>query len=155
MEPVNGQIESNVVWHNGSVVSLKYFFTAFYNDGTYFNQHPDDTSILLPEEERVGKSSFSDVDKSKLVGFGLTSEKSTVIVDLITGRFHVNGLEFQVGRDVPTDLGSRQLIFDREHEHDINKVSLEEVDHRVRYRLGWQATSLDGQRTVVKELFLY
>lgn len=148
------EILDAVVMHQGSVIPLKYFFTAYYNDGTFFNQHVDDISVLLPEEERVGKSSFSDVDHSRLIAFGLVGEKDNVIVDLKTGAFHVNGHQFYFhDEDTEQLIGQKSLIFQRQHDHEINQVTLDEVDHRVVYKIGWQATCNDG--TLVRRLMRF
>lgn len=148
---VEGQLDpaTGVVLHSGSEIPIKYFFTAFYNDQTFFNQHPEDICVLLPEDQRAGKSSYSDVDHSRLVAFALSDDKTTRLVDLTTGFFHVNGIEFAFHGDADEEgLGPKTLIFNREHTHTINKVTLEEVGHYVVYKMGWQATTLDGKKTV-------
>lgn len=66
---------------------LKYLFTAIYNDGTEYNQTPEDISVQNPT-----KSCFFDVDQERLVRFILRCEGKIISVDLSNGEFWINGI---------------------------------------------------------------
>ncbi len=70
---------------------LKYLFVAVYNDGTHYQQTPEDVSLT-----KRGGSAFSDVDHTRLVRFFLASETNSVSVDLVDGHFEINGVPFRL-----------------------------------------------------------
>lgn len=117
---------------------LKYFFTAFYNDGTYFHQDVNDVSV-----QDSKRSSFYDVDQSKIVGFSLADRDNAFVVDLTDGRFIVNGVPFRMHAEDEA-LPPFRLIFWRRHWQTINTQTGEET-HRMVYRFGWQALNAKGE----------
>lgn len=114
---------------NGQSFQLKHLFEVEYLDGSRFKQPSDDHSELDPK-----RSAFFDVLESKkeIKTFTL----GNLQVNLLDGSFEVNGQKIQVGENpLP---GKRQLIFFRQHQHDYNSKTFVEVEHRIKYFLGWQ-----------------
>lgn len=117
-------------------MSLKYLFTAYYDDGTYFAQTPEDVSVT-----RAGGSCFSDVDHSRLTYFEINDGQNCFGVDLTDGNFVINGEAF---RAYPLEgLGAYTLVFARRHTHAFSP-DLAEQSHTIGYRIGWKALVQDG-----------
>lgn len=124
---------------------LKYLFTAHFADNTTIKQGQDDRSAISPDR----RSAFYDVQKysetSPLVGFVLvdTTEPGTnhYGVNLQTGEFVVNGARFFLHEEPCREF---RIIFFRRHTHSIAQ-NYDQMRHEIVYRLGWQATSLDGK----------
>jgi hypothetical protein len=112
---------------------LKYLFTAQYLDGSVFAQNPEDVSSVDPK-----RSAFYDVDHSKLAIFYLVSSNNVYSVNLIDGHFEVNGVPFRLHDD--PELKDFRLIFFRQHTHNYNIITKEELSHEIVYKLGWQTT---------------
>ena len=116
---------------------LKYFFTAFYSNGEFFNQDPADVSISDPS-----RSSFFDVDHSRLVAFSLADSEHSYVVDLTTGAFILDGVSFHM-HEAGEVQGPFTLIFFRRHTHTIN-AQFVGASHEIVYRIGWQAKDANG-----------
>lgn len=130
---------------------LKYKFVAIYNDGTIFTQPDNDISLVNPT-----KSSFYDIDHSKLIAFALVKEESEnsnhkeFLVDLRDGHFEINGVSLNdvkfnkddeiycFNESVETSSLNRRLIYFRNNKIIFNSFSGD--SHNVTYSLGWQAT---------------
>ena len=108
---------------------LKYLFTAFYSDSSFYKQNPEDISIKAP-----GKSCYYDVEQEKLVKFELSDGVNTSSVDLTNGSFIVNGLKIEINKpDAP--IGGFRLIYYRK-----NTVIFGGGLTDVTYNIGWQTT---------------
>lgn len=124
-------------------MSLKYLFNAEFRDGTVINQTEDDISSLDPK-----RSQFYDVlektKESSLKRFELHGEGKSLIVDLVTGWFDLNGIPFRCHETLPLDDPEFRLIFYREHQAKTNIVNgepdLKVVDDITGYCVGWQTT---------------
>lgn len=139
---------------------LNYLFTAIYEDGTTYDQNPEDVSLLDPK-----RSCFYDVleacKESRLVRFELRSQdlpRRVYAVDLVDGHFEVNGTMFRMRetgrRDVhpmevakPVALEGFRLVYFRPIERDFQAgVEYGTMSNpqagavRVSYCLGWQCT---------------
>lgn len=120
---------------------LKYLFTAYYSDGTKYEQNAEDKSVKEPDT----RSSYYDIDHDKLVAFVLRGEGHEYGVDLRDGHFEIDGVQFFMHED--NKMKDFRLVFWRRHTHSFNqKVNGETVPvgHEVVYRFGWQATR-DGE----------
>jgi hypothetical protein len=71
---------------------FKYLFKAEFIDGSTFEQDPQDRSILEPEK-RNSFYDFQQIKDKKLKRFSLSDGKNTIAVNLLSGRFEINGLE--------------------------------------------------------------
>lgn len=126
---------------------LKYLFQCLYKDGSVFCQNPEDISSTDPK-----RSAFYDVKHDQLEKFALFGEGNIYAVDLITGHFEINGVQFflhSIDRDNP--LKDFRLIFFRRHRHFVNvgftdgeQSSFEETDHVITYQFGWQTNDEQG-----------
>jgi len=130
-------------------MKLKYLFTAYFADGSVFNQPEDDHSELDPEK----RSAFYDVlaSEKELVRFSLRGEGNQFTVDLKTGEFGVNGVKFFPVSDsiLPIANPKFRLIFLRWHEAktnmDVESGEVENtVDKIIAYDLGWECR-IDGK----------
>jgi hypothetical protein len=152
---------------------LRYLFKVVYQDGTVFEQRPDDRSVL---EE--GRSAFFDatvrVDERNnlavdahgtplrrhdLAAFvlypQLDDEGPICLVDLMDGHFELNGAPFWLHTG---QIGPLRLLFSRRHTHNFNVAVVigadgdpnmgppVEQEHRIAYRVGWQGL-VDGKLT--------
>lgn len=120
---------------------LKYLFKVTYTDGTTFRQDHKDQSKIDPT-----RSAFFDVLNSgkEVKEF----ELGLVKVNLLDGSFFVNGVNIQVGDDLP-DF-KRELVFYRQHQVDLKMnyeadkkgffkfLNKEDGDDRVTYFLGYE-----------------
>lgn len=131
-------------------MKLRYLFEAEFEDGSIFKQNKKDVSSLDPK-----RSSFYDLlqDKRKIVKFSLIEQTlfkpKSIIVDLRTGEFSANNAENEdvIGEgDIkhPKLTEELRLIFYRQHQHDFNRETDKEIDHRITYCLGWQ-TTIEGK----------
>lgn len=127
---------------------LKYLFSVEYTDGTTYQQTPEDISKLEPNT----RSEYFDVINSgkKVKTFTLKEQSllrpKWLSVDLTTGEFtHSKNVEpmFE-GDPVPHSDSKFELIFYRQHQHDVDTQSNKETDHRITYFLGWQ-TNIEGK----------
>ena len=118
-------------------MSLKYLFTAIYEDGSTFQQITDDVSSQDPK-----RSAFYDVDHSRLIAFGIENDDNAIIVDLRDGSFEINGARFFA---YDKEVINRRLVYFRRHTHSFN-LGFEELAHETAYCIGWQ-----GNDPVTKE----
>lgn len=145
---------------NGKSLKLKYLFTAYFEDGTLIDQG-DDKSLL--DEKR---SRFFDVleyeKTSKLVRFSLISAEvgegiltDEYSVDLTTGVFSVNGVEFEACDQnfIPTE--PLRIVYFRETRVEKNVMTttgkvISERFYVNKYYIGWQTTynGTNYQRTI-------
>lgn len=128
---------------SGGPSPLRYRWTAFYTDGTLLIQDAHDRSSFDPQ-----RSSFFDVDQERVERFRLQGPRGNFVeVNLTTGAFLVNGLEVILNDDdVPAGIqGPLRLLFFRRHFQSIGSSG--ETDHRIVYRIGWQAP--DGTRRIL------
>ena len=131
-------------------MTLAYLFECHYNDGTVFQQNPEDISAVDPT-----RSAFHDVANriDDVIVFGLfptdPENLHTYAVDLRTGKFFVD--ENEIGVQNPTvvipDDAKYKLIFYRKHTHTITVGASEfkELGHDIEYHIGWQTTDSKGQ----------
>jgi len=139
---------------------LKYLFTATFEDGKVIQQSPEDFSQIDPpvrDENGIlqGRSAFHDVltyeEISPLVTFelqeqgifGLVANKFSV--DLRTGLFTVNGLQFNAAEQLFIPTAPFQIVFCREthRQQDISQKDGRVVAERIyvnRYLIGWKTT---------------
>lgn len=109
---------------------LKYLFKAIYEDGTILEQTQDDRSLIDP-----AKSTFFDIDHSKLIAFGLEDGGDTaVVVDLRDGSFQVNGVPFYI---YDKEVKDRRLIYFRRNTIAFDQ-NLAQHGHNIAYHIGWQ-----------------
>ena len=122
---------------------LKYFFTAFYLDGTSFRQPEDDVSRVDP-----AKSSFFDVDKSQLVSFQLSGHGRLAEVNLMNGQIWLD--DRMVLKPVVGEVFS--LVYFRRHTISMvvggGKPAAEQ-SHGVEYHLGWSHPVRGTQEVVL------
>lgn len=125
-------------------MELKYLFEAEFEDGTIFKQNKKDVSTLDPK-----RSAFYDLlqDKRKIVRFTLTEQSGDkqISIDLTDGKFNQENctgadLLFEGDASLPEGISDYRLIFYRQHKHELNPETTEELSHQVRYCLGWQTT---------------
>lgn len=114
---------------------LKYLFQATYNDGTIYQQTPEDVSRTDPK-----KSCYYDVDQEKLKVFFLYNDEHTYSVNLQDGHFEVDNVPFFFHEE--NNLKDFKLIFFRQHTHSfiVNQEKNSEISHMIVYRMGWQCT---------------
>lgn len=125
---------------NQTTPELTWLFTAHFADGSVIAQDQADASVT-----RLGGSTFTDVRAypSPLVRFELhrVGIYSHASVDLVTGRFTVNGTRFDAHRRgiEPHDL---TLVYER-----LVRVEFPSGRHYVhRYYLGWEC---EGERVTI------
>lgn len=112
---------------------LKYLFVAEFEDGSKIEQTSADVSAIDKT-----KSAYFDVlqHPSKLIAFTLKKGLFySLRLDLKTGIFTQNGVTFQL-EDNP--MRPDELLFYRQHQHDLNMNSKTETDHRTVYFLGYK-----------------
>ena len=117
---------------------LKYLFTAEYEDGTSFSQTEEDVSVV--EKTR---SAFYDVLNSgkTVTRFSIEGEGHVYCVDLTTGGFTRDGEPIAgEGDPLPDGDPELRLIYYRQHRHQFNRTTREELSHDVTYVIGWQTT---------------
>lgn len=136
----------------GTTPKLKYLFTATFQDGTVIEQG-DDKSLIDPEGK---KSRFFDVleyeKKSPLIKFSLKHTilglaANEVSVDLVTGKFSMNGSEFDVADQNFIATEPLRIVYFRETQkqqdvHVKTHTIVEERHFINRYFIGWQTTWL-------------
>lgn len=123
---------------------LKYLFTAFYEDGSVYSQEPDDKST------NGGGSAFSDVDHVRLSRFNIDGAGHRYGVNLKDGSFQINGVEFKMHSE-DDQLENFKLIFWRRNYRLFNQALLE-MEHVVKYRIGWLAKGPNGNVERVMEV---
>lgn len=139
---------------------LKYLWTAFFEDGTIIKQPENDQYSKHDPSAEGNPSAFRDVldkeEESPLVMFLLASpENNSIIgVDLRTGRFTINNVEFDA-HDQNLDLSNKELkiVFFREVRRDtimgVADWKEKEVEHYInRYFIGWQIVGEGIAQTV-------
>lgn len=139
---------------------LKYLWTAFFEDGTIIKQPENDQYSKHDPSAEGNPSAFRDVldkeEESRLVMFLLASpENNSIIgVDLRTGRFTINNVEFDA-HDQNLDLSNKELkiVFFREVRRDtimgVADWKEKEVKHYInRYSIGWQIVGEGIAQTV-------
>lgn len=124
-------------------MQLKYLLQIEFIDGTLWSGGPEDTSRIDGT-----RSSFYDllqIDK-KIKRAWLEGNKglNTLGVNLLTGTFSINGVDFQIDQDQFPPM-QRELIFFREHTHNTNVTyksgiiqDHKEIGHSTKYFLGWK-----------------
>ncbi len=131
------------------IPKLKYLFTAYYNDGTKYEQNPEDVSIKDPI-----RSCFYDIDHEKLQIFELKDEfGNSWKVFLTNGHFEFKNNFGGALIHAPPEfenLINFRVIFYRTHE-----VSPSDGEDKVvRYALGFQANrKTGGNIQIVIELY--
>lgn len=117
-----------------------YLFKALFTDGTSIQQTPEDISSITE-----GKNCFYDVLQrlDDVEVFALHSDCTSVVVDITTGTFAINGVEFNaIGSDEFPHDAKRRLIYFRRHQHTFEQG--EELSHETEYHIGFQ-TTVDGK----------
>lgn len=127
---------------------LHYLFTAHFTDDTSIQQTQEDVSAVSPTG-----SAFTDVklalDSGKqLASFTLVEqvegeerEPNSYTVDLLTGQFIINTAPvWLIPEGLEQDPTEFRVIYWRQHSHDINVMTGQEVAHTIRFVLGWQCT---------------
>jgi hypothetical protein len=117
---------------------LKYLFSALYADGTCYEQGYDDQSVQDPR-----RNAFFDIHyqpfkpEEELVTFALheVGGSHTYTVDLRDGHFEVDEIPFRMWEGA---VQGCRLVFWKRHTHAFNQA-LEEQEHEIVYRIGWQA----------------
>ena len=126
--------------------TLKYLWTAYFADGTEFDQAQDDKSTLDPK-----RSAFYDLLQTNkpVIKFVLEGNGQKLSIDLLTGLFNLNGVDI-VPENLPPLPGPYKLIFFRQHQQDLNiKIEIgkdlkpydksrQQGEHRIKYFIGWQ-----------------
>jgi len=118
---------------------------AVYADNVYV-QPDDDRAILHKGTDEWWPSAFRDIDMERLEVFSLVNQEKEAVatVDLKTGLFTVNDLEFSMhGQDQM--LKDFKLIYFREMRRD--NVGGEWQNAQVmKYYFGYEATDQDGKK---------
>lgn len=114
-------------------MSLKYLFTAVFDDGEVFLQNLEDISEIDPS-----KSAFFDLlAKGKEIDSFFLYEnliEQGYGVNLKTGQFFVGGYLLTVGESLP-DRGTKlKLIFYRQHVQSFGDIE----KHTVKYFFGYE-----------------
>ena len=120
---------------------LKYYFAAYFKDGSFLEQAKDDVSKTDPT-----RSSFYDLMQEVNKGndvqiFTLTDGKNNYLVDLRDGHFEINGVSFKV-HDGDQPFYNRRLVFFRRHKHGFN-LGMDEISHTIVFLFGWQANETE------------
>lgn len=127
---------------------LKYLFIAKFEDETSLCQNHDDVSSVDNK-----RSAFYDVMQKiesgvKLIAFQLTDTVNVFEVNLLNGKFSINGFEIAcpvVGNDqVDVEMKNYRVIYFRKHRKHFNQ-QFEEQLHETWYRFGWQANDETGK----------
>jgi hypothetical protein len=117
--------------------TLKYLFTAVFNDGSYLDQNVADVSATDQT-----KSCFYDVQEriNDVVSFGLIDDdENHACVNLDTGEFIINGSYFTLSALLPDT--KRELVYWRRHTHQF--ANGHEQAHDVEYIIGYKANGID------------
>lgn len=112
---------------------LKYLFVAEFEDGSKIEQTGADVSATDKT-----KSTYFDVvnHPSKLKTFTLKKGLLwSLSLDMKTGIFTQNGTKLQI-EDNP--LKPDEIVFYRQHQHDMNMNTRTETDHRTVYFIGYK-----------------
>lgn len=135
--------------YKGNKPEMKYLFSAFFSDGTTIRQTKADQSKYDPT-----KSCFTDVlryqEAYQLQRFCLNSANNfggimghEYSIDLKTGLFSIDGVEFSVAEQNFIPEAPLKLIYFRETrlEVDVNSDTREVQEERFyinRYFIGWE-----------------
>lgn len=116
---------------------LKYLFKILFDDGTIFEQTPEDVSSVDPK-----KSAFYDVLQDSRVpqALVLLAVDGTVqaAVSLQDGHFEVEGVPFFIG-DAPGPGEPLELIYFRRNFREmVMGETVEQVSHVIHYYFGWK-----------------
>ena len=126
-------------------MTLKYHFTAFYQNGNSFRQPSDDRSSVEPS-----RSAFFDVDKSRLASFQLSGDGRMAEVNLVNGQIWLD--DHMVCPPQPVQ-GGFELVYFRRHTVVLvvggGQPSKEE-SYQVDYHLGWSHPQLGTQEVVLR-----
>lgn len=145
---------------NGQKPKLKYLFVATFLDGRVIKQNLEDKSSVVET-----KSMFYDVlsyeEVSPLISFEMQEQgvfgiiANRFSVDLVTGKFKVNDLEFDIADQDFIPQTALKIVFFRETfmEQDVSQKTHQVVGQRLyvgRYFIGWQTTwrNENYQRTI-------
>ena len=115
---------------------MKYLFCVRFKDGTIYVQNPEDISV-----EDKTRSCFFDIQKQINADnppeiFTLEDKENLYVVDLTTGIFEINGVQFSLHNEpLP---GPFRLVYFRRHTHKLNIGA--EAEHSISYNFGWQTT---------------
>lgn len=124
---------------------LKYLWTAHYRDGSSITQPKDDKSRLTPYDPETDfqPSAYRDINQDEVVKFEIKGSGNTFTVDLQTGLFSVNGIEFSQHQQNLELSEAPRLIYFRQIKKDLVDNVWQEA-HIESYHLGWQAKDKDG-----------
>lgn len=116
---------------------MKYLFTVYFQDGTFYEQNEQDVSRSSPE-----RSCFFDIQQQENAGnpvviFCLTNGINSYLVDLRDGHFEVNGVHLDLNDEEVK--GPFRLIYFRRHTHNFSQGGGQDA-HWFTYNMGWQAT---------------
>lgn len=126
-------------------MQLDYLFTAEYEDGSIFVQPLDNKSKNHDDNAEHNPSAYSDIDQDKLVRFTLTGKGHVYSVDLKTGFFTIDDVQFTAADQNFVPCNPLRLIYFREIRKTFN-VEMDEIDHYVnRYFIGWQTNDEEGK----------
>lgn len=118
---------------------MKYLFLVEYKDGTIYQQNEQDVSETDPK-----RSCYFDVKQEEVKKFFLIGADNIFCVDMEDGHFEVNKTAFYL-HDKAEPLINRRLIFFRQHTHNFNAETKQELSHEIMFQFGWQANDLSGK----------
>lgn len=143
-------------------MGIKYLFLAEFNNGDFYHQNPEDTSLKFPpvkdkDGNWQGKSSFTDiaedVETLNIKSFSLYQNLYVMPefkVDLTDGHFEVNGMKFEVEgeRPLPLENAKFKLIYYRTRRHQMDVTyklktgtiskTKSQGELPIRFVIGWQ-----------------
>src|SRR3954471_4945255 len=113
---------------------MKYLFTAYFKDKTFYNQNEEDISVL-----DANRSCFYDVQQeiakgNDLLIFCLSDGTHSYLVDLQDGHFEINEAHLFLGEVEP--VFNRRLIYFRRNT--LAFIGSDKTDHTMTFFLGWQ-----------------
>lgn len=138
---------------------MEYLFTAYYNDGSFYQQNSEDKSIKEPDK----RSCFYDIEHDKLVKFNLTNGKNNYSVNLLNGEITcpAENQSFIIKNKNSTcklnndtliinheqqNLKNYRIIYYRGKEVAINyEFAPGQREKIINYVLGWQALNENGE----------
>lgn len=119
---------------------LRWLFIAHFADGSTIEQDQADRSTTRTDGSG---STFTDVlaRQDDLVAFELVNDQQSVMVDLQTGAFIVNGTPLHIhDQYFEPQHHSLRLIYFRETRVDLDPDRNESTHYTNRYFIGWQTT---------------
>jgi hypothetical protein len=117
---------------------MNFLFTALFADDTVIEQTPEDVSKLNDQ-----KSCFYDVlEKEKdvqLLIFGLIGENNSYLIDLIDGRWEINGVSIYFDNKKHIYPTKNRLIYYKTRSALFSPFGYYEQQPDI-YHIGWQNT---------------